>query len=260
MNASKSILDPWRILLSHLMKLDSYCIPDIIDRTGMVVDWSLTDRENYSHKYRRGAFRLKIIKAYNSLLTDDQLRVSHTIAAELSKMELTDSVNNDLKRIGWNIENNSLVPVGADVKELFFPKDVQHDAYIEIRKIFQEASTSIYVIDPYIDSSIFTILKTIISKPIKVKLLTSKVPPDFVHETVRFLSQYSNFTIKIWKTREFHDRFIILDDSKCWHIGCSIKDAGNKAFMISKFEDNANRDALKMQVDNSLANAQEVNI
>jgi len=260
MSTSKSILDPWRILLSHLMNLDSYYIPDIIDKTGMVVNWSLTDRENYSHKYRRDAFRSRIIKTYNSLPTDDQLRVSHTIAAELSKMGPTDSLNNDLKRIGWNIENNSLVPVGADVKELFFPKDVQHDAYIEIRKIFQEASTSIYVIDPYIDSSIFTILKTITYKPIKVKLLTSKIPSDFVHETRRFLSQCSNFTIKIWKTREFHDRFIILDDFKCWHIGCSIKDAGNKAFMISKFEDNANRDALKMQVDNSLANAREVNI
>ena len=53
---------------------------------------------------------------------------------------------------------------------------------------------------------------------------------------------------------------MVLDDSKCWHVGCSIKDAGNKAFMISKFEDNANRNALKMQVDNTWADAQEVNI
>ena len=229
MNASKSILDPWRIILSHLMELDSYYMPDIIDRTGMVVDWSLTDRENYSHKYRRDAFRPRIITAYNSLPTEDQLRVSHTIAAELSKMGATDSVNNDLKRIGWNIEDNSLVPVDADVKELFFPKDTQHDAYIEIRKIFQEASTSIYVIDPYLDSSIFAILKTITSKPIKVKLLTSKIPSDFVHETRRFLSQYINFTVEIRKTREFHDRFMVLDDSNCRHVGCSIHDAGNKA-------------------------------
>ena len=120
------------------------------------------------------------------------------------------------------------------------------NVYIEIRKIFQEASTSIYVIDSYLDSSIFAILKTITSKPIKVKLLTSKIPSDYVHETRRFLYQHINFTVEIRKTREFHDRFIVLDGSKCWHVGCSIKDAGNKAFMISKFEDNENRNALKM--------------
>ena len=260
MNTSKSTLDPWRVILSHLMNLDSYDIPGIIDRTGMVVNWSLTDRENYSHKYRRDTFRPRIIKEYNSLPVDDKLRVSHTIAAELSKMGLADNINNDLKGIGWNIENNNLIPVSADVKEIFFPKDVPHDAYIEIRKIFQEASTSIYVVDPYMDSSIFTILKTIASKPIKVSLLTYNIPSDFIHEARMFLSQCGNFTIEIWKTREFHDRFIVLDDSKCWHIGSSIKDAGNKAFMISKFEDDLNRDALKMTIDNSLVNAQRVNI
>lgn len=260
MNTSKSILDPWRILLSHLMELDSYYIPDIIDRTGMVVDWSLTERQNYSHKYRKDAFRHRIIAAYNSLAPDDQLRVSHTIAAELSKMGWTDRVNNDLKRIGWNIEHNSLVPVGADVKELFFPKDTQHDAYIEIRKIFQEALTSIYVIDPYLDSSIFTVLKAISSLSIKVRFLTFKAPSDLVLEARKFLSQYTNYSIELRKTREFHDRFIVIDDTKCWHVGCSMKDAGNKAFMISVIEDNANRDALMRQIREAWINAQEEKI
>ena len=260
MNSSKSVLDPWRILLSHLMALDSYDIPGIIDRTGMVLDWSLTERENYSHKYRRDALRPRIITAYNSLPPDDQLRVSHAIAAELSKTGRTDEINNDLKRIGWKIENNNLVPVGADVRELFFPKDTEHDAYVEIRKTFQEASTSIYVIDPYLDSSIFTVLKTIPLVSINVRLFTFKIPSDFALESRKFLLQYANYSIELRKTREFHDRFIIIDNLKCWHIGCSIKDAGKKAFMISVIEDDTNRNALMKQIEDTWINSQEEKI
>ena len=257
MNTSKSDLDPWRILFSHLMDLDSYSIPGIIDRAGLRVNWVLTEKENYSHKYRRDALRPRIINAYDALPTDDQLRVSHTIAAELSKHGPLDDLNNDLKRIGWIIENDSLVPVDAAVKELFFPKGTQHDAYVEIRKILQEASKSIFVIDPYIDSTIFTVLKTVSENNIEVKLLTFKIPTDFTLETKKFLSQHNNFSVKIKRTREFHDRFLVIDDTKCWHIGCSIKDAGNKVFMISAIEDDGNRDGLIRQIDNSWCSSQE---
>lgn len=260
MKNTKSNLDPWRVLLSHLMEVDSYYIPNILDRTGMIVDWSLTEKESYSHKYRREAFRPRIIAEYQSLPSNDQLRVSYTISEELRKMGSTAGINRDLERIGWRIDDSGLVPIEADVKELFFPQDTQHDAYVEIRKIIQEATRSITVIDPYLDSSIFTIFETISAQHIIVRLLTTKIPSDFVHETKKFLSQNNNFNVKIRKTKEFHDRFIVLDDSKCWHVGCSIKDAGNKAFMISKFEDGSNRNALKMQVDNAWEAAQRVNI
>ncbi len=36
------------------------------------------------------------------------------------------------------------------------------------------------------------------------------------------------------------DRFMILDEITCYHIGSSIKDAGNKSFAISKIEDKQN--------------------
>ena len=35
----------------------------------------------------------------------------------------------------------------------------------------------------------------------------------------------------------FHDRFIILDRKRAYHIGVSIKDAGKKCFGISLMED-----------------------
>lgn len=37
---------------------------------------------------------------------------------------------------------------------------------------------------------------------------------------------------------------IVIDDTSCWHVGCSIKDAGNRAFMLSAIEDTRNAKAL----------------
>ena len=57
---SKAKLDLWRVICAHLFNIDSYSIPGIIDNTGMAVDWSLTDRQDYSDNYRKNAYRPRI--------------------------------------------------------------------------------------------------------------------------------------------------------------------------------------------------------
>lgn len=93
-----------------------------------------------------------------------------------------------------------------------------------------------------------------------MKLLTANYPPDFIHEIQTFISQYTDYSVELRKTNEFHDRFLVIDEAKCWHIGASIKDAGNKAFMISLIEDDGNRDALIKQIEKSWYNSQEERI
>lgn len=257
---SNSELDPWRIICAHLFKIDSYSIPEIIDNTGMAVDWSLTEREDYSQNYRKNAYRPRINAAHKSLSDEDKLRVSYSVATELVKHGQIDSLNEGLQRIGWLLEVDRLIPVGSDVKELFFPKNTQHDAYIEIKNIFKTATKSITVVDPYLDSSTFIVLGTIASQNSNISLLTYNIPTDFAHEAKKFLSQYKHIRLEVRKTSEFHDRFVVLDSASCWHLGCSIKDAGNKAFMISKIEDQSNRDALLNQIKTTWANAKVVAI
>lgn len=52
---------------------------------------------------------------------------------------------------------------------------------------------------------------------------TYKIPGDFSQEAIKILAQHTNFTLDVRRSREFHDRFIILDDVECWHVGYSIK-------------------------------------
>lgn len=258
--SSKSELDPWQVILGHLFESDSYYIPQIIEKTGMMVDWSLTKQENYSHKYRKAAYRPRINSAYNSLSEQDRLRVAYIVASELSKGERAEIINANLEKIGWRIEGGRLTPIRTDVKELFFPKDTHHDAYVEIRKLFQKARGSITVVDPYLDSSILVVLGTIPTSSLKVQLLTHKIPSDFPQEAHKFHDQHTNFMLEARRSKEFHDRFIILDNDECWHVGCSIKDAGSKAFMLSKIEDQENRDALVNQLKKSWSTAEKISL
>lgn len=107
---TRSKLHPWPVIVSHLFNLDSHAIPGIIDRCGMTVDWSLTDRQDYSHRYREAAYRPRIHRAYDALNTEDKLRVVYTLAEELFNHGLADQLNSDLQRIGWKVEAGALLP------------------------------------------------------------------------------------------------------------------------------------------------------
>lgn len=73
-------------------------------------------------------------------------------------------------------------------------------------------------------------------------------------------SDHSTTNILIRTSREFHDRFIIVDGKECWHVGASIKDAGIRVFMLNEVEDNGNRSALISQLNSSWSVATEVSI
>ena len=53
-------------------------------------------------------------------------------------------------------------------------------------------------------------------------------------DVAKFNSQYPKLTVKI--SKDFHDRFLIIDRRDVYHIGASIKDAGKKSFGITKLE------------------------
>jgi len=248
-------LDPWRVIRSFLANVSSREVPDIIDRAGLKVDWGLTEREDHTHSGRWAAYRPRIDAAYDALQSDDnRLRIALIVARELSKRDLQTEINDALRDIGWELKGHSLVAVGGSVRELFFPDGSHHDAYIQIRGILKSAAKAVQIIDPYIDGSILALLTACAKPGMQFRLLTSKHPPDLVLEAEKWRKQNTDKALEILTTKEFHDRFIVIDKTRCWHIGASIKDAGNKVFMLSQVEDEDNRDALLQQIQRSWNN------
>lgn len=245
---NSSSLHPWPALRGLLLELSSYEVPMVVDRAGLMVDWALSSQQDFSNKMRIAAYRSRIDTAYAQLQEEERVRVAYIIAGELADHGLGEKMDASLRTIGWRIENRKLAPDSEPVRELFFPKQSQHDAYVEIRRILQMATQSISIVDPYMDQTMLTLLTTSLHPKMTISLLTSKLPDDFEIEAKKWRAQHPEVALEVRATKAFHDRFVVIDEGECWHIGCSIKDAGNKAFMLSKIEDEGNHRALVAQI------------
>jgi hypothetical protein len=54
------------------------------------------------------------------------------------------------------------------------------------------------------------------------------------HDITTFNTQYGGLTLNI--SDQFHDRFLIIDNSKLYLIGASLKDLGKKCFAFSMLD------------------------
>lgn len=246
-----STLHPWPVVRGILLELSSYEVPKLADRAGLTVNWALTENKDFSDKMRIAAYRPRLDAAYNALSEDDQLRAVFVVAGELASRGLAEKLEAALKTIGWCLKEGRLVPEAVAVHELFFPQQSQHDAYVEIRRILQSASTSVSLVDPYVYQTLLTLLTAVLKPRMTIHILTAKLPDDFTLEAKAWQAQHTDVSLEVRTTREFHDRFIVIDEQLCWHIGCSIKDAGYKVFMLSNVEDDGNRSALLAQFERS---------
>ena len=77
-------------------------------------------------------------------------------------------------------------------------------------------------------------------------------------EAKTFMAQHSGVKVEVRQGKDFHDRFIIIDDRSCVHVGASIKDAGKTAFMVSRVEDEENRLAILTAIRTSWRSATQL--
>jgi hypothetical protein len=141
-----------------------------------------------------------------------------------------DFIWNEFKPLVASLEDPESVDAQA-----FFPKGSDHDAYTHIREILQRAKVSLLIIDGYMDSSMYQVLATLTGS-LNIRMLTAKPPADFALEGSKFAKQHG-FTLEIRTTRDFHDRFILVDNKECYLLGASIKDAGARGFVIVPLKD-----------------------
>lgn len=118
-------------------------------------------------------------------------------------------------------------------QKLFFDGQI-YDAFSFLVGLVSSAEDSIILIDNYVDIGTLNILAkkkenvTICIYTVRRTKLTEK-------DIENFNKQYPK--IEIQYTGVFHDRFLILDDDRAYHIGASLKDAGKKCFAISLLKD-----------------------
>jgi hypothetical protein len=147
----------------------------------------------------------------------------------------------------------------SKITELFLPPGSQHTAYQQIRDIVAAAQQELVIVDNYVDSSLLQLLINV-APSVSVKVLTFNMKGDFAHEVSKFRQQYGTVIEVKQKRGEFHDRFVVVDSSKAYHLGASIKDFGARAAMINLIEDPDNVAALLATQLNSWNSAQSVTL
>lgn len=108
------------------------------------------------------------------------------------------------------------------------------DAFRIMTDLVQQAEKTIVLIDGYVDIGTLNILSKK-KDEVSVCIYTFASTRLSVQDIAKFNAQYPK--LKVRYTTAFHDRFLILDNSKAYHIGASIKDAGKKCFAINRIED-----------------------
>lgn len=256
-----SSLHPLDVALSIVFRdFNSQDIQQLIDSLGISIDWSLTEKQDYSHQTRKRVYRQRLSKVCISLDEPSRINISVLIFRFLLEKGkgLSGEVEEQLSNIGWMYDGRNLIPGSPKLREMLFPSGAVHDAYIKIREILAQSQKELRIIDPYIDESLFVMLK-VLKNPIKISVLTGRnLPRDFKIELRKFIEQYKVYEIEIRTTHDFHDRFIIVDQRDFYHLGASIKDAGKKVFMLHLIEDKSNTLALAKSLDESWGRGKKV--
>jgi hypothetical protein len=129
----------------------------------------------------------------------------------------------------------------TEVKQHIFYDGQIYDAFSFIVDIIKKAKSKLVLIDNYVDTSTLNLLCKK-NGGVSVLILSSGKGSLTSQDISKFNAQFQGLTVKT--RNDFHDRFLIIDDTEMYHIGASIKDAGKKSFGITKIEDKALVDSL----------------
>lgn len=105
-----------------------------------------------------------------------------------------------------------------------------------IQQIFEKANKEIIIIDNYTDRTILdrlVVKKNNVNVIIYTNINTSRLLGTDINT---FNNQYGNLDVKY--TTKTHDRYIIIDQIKLYHLGHSIKDLVKKIFSINELDHN----------------------
>ena len=179
-------------------------------------------------KFRKWAN--KVLKEY--LLKGYIINEERSLVTNENYVRLINKVESLDERVN-NIEKE-YKPQEFKNSQLFFDGEF-YDAYTLIQSLFESANKEIIIIDNYTDRIILD--RLVVKKSnVQVIIYTSINSRLLAKDINAFNNQYGGLDVRY--TTNVHDRYIIIDQNKLYHLGHSIKDLGKKIFSISELDNN----------------------
>lgn len=190
---------------------------------------------------------IKIIKAFVAMR---RLMAAHAgILPRLENLERRQikheyETDQKLERVFKTLEDKDIRPKQG----IFFDGQI-YDAYSFISGLIRSAKKSMILMDNYVDDTVLTLLSKR-KKGVAAVILTKTISAQLELDLKKHNAQYAEIKVKAFKNS--HDRFLILDEKRVYHLGASLKDAGRKWFAFSKI------DRLALQILDRLKTAEEI--
>ena len=189
------------------------------------------------------------IKRNQQFVTQSEMKVVTAKVSELSAqmttvLERQNKTERNVQDIQKSIDilNENFVS-DKDLKNFVIYKGQKFEADMAYIDIYQQATTSIYVVDDYMNAKTLQLLSQK-KQGVEVVLFTENGhgKKGFLTSAVvsDYREQFSPLFIKL--NPDCHDRLIVLDyglpTEQVYHCGASSKDAGKKLCAINKIENN----------------------
>ena len=115
---------------------------------------------------------------------------------------------------------------------IFFNNQI-FDAYVFFSELVQKATSSIILIDNYIDHTVLLQLAKR-NEGVTAKIYIERITTALRLDLDKHNAQYP--PIQIMLLKNVHDRFLILDQQSLYHLGASLKDLGKRWFAFSRMD------------------------
>ena len=160
-------------------------------------------------------------------------------SVEKRQIETEEKLNRNLLRIDEKLDINEKnfekvfdALEAADLpKQGVFCDGQIFDSYKFVSDLIRKAKTSIVLVDNYVDDTVLSMLDKRKSG-VSATIYTQSISKQLTLDLQKHNAQYAPIDIRLIKN--FHDRFLFLDEKTIYHIGASVKDLGKKVFGFSK--------------------------
>lgn len=99
-----------------------------------------------------------------------------------------------------------------------------YDFFKSLNKVIASAEKSLFIIDPYLDQTVFDHYLVSRHNDVLVRLLLNHKAENIVASGNMYTAQHGA-VLELRKSSALHDRVIFVDEYVCWVVGQSLKDA-----------------------------------
>ena len=98
----------------------------------------------------------------------------------------------------------------------------------EIRQLVSAARTEVFFVDPYLDAEFVSRYLPLVAQGVGVRLLAREKLPTLL-PAIDLYRKETKATVEVRSAPGFHDRYLFVDQTDCYHSGASFKDGAKAA-------------------------------